>query len=40
MSLYETIIDYSDDVFRNIPSIKPSQDLFDDLTLSLGLLAG
>ena len=30
--LYETIIDYSDDVFRNIPSIKPSQDLFDDLS--------
>lgn len=32
MSLYETIIDYSEDVFRNIPSVKPSQDLFDDLS--------
>lgn len=32
MSLYETIIDYSNDVFRNIPSVKPSQNLFDDLS--------
>ncbi|RUR12959.1 RES family NAD+ phosphorylase [Legionella sp. km772] len=32
MSLYETIIDYSQDVFRNIPSVKPSQNLFDDLS--------
>lgn len=32
MSLYETIIDYSEDVFRNIPSVRPSQNLFDDLS--------
>lgn len=32
MSLYETIMDYSKDVFRNIPSIKPTQHLFDDLS--------
>lgn len=32
MSLYETIIDYSNDVFRNIPSVKPTQNLFDDLS--------
>lgn len=32
MSLYETILDYSNDVFRNIPSIKPTQNLFDDLS--------
>lgn len=32
MSLYETILDYSKDVFRNIPSIKPTQNLFDDLS--------
>ncbi|WP_419418421.1 RES family NAD+ phosphorylase [Legionella sp. D16C41] len=32
MSLFETIIDYSEDVFRNIPSVRPSQDLFDDLS--------
>lgn len=32
MSLYQTITDYSKDVFRNIPSVKPTQDLFDDLS--------
>ena len=32
MSLYETILDYSKDVFRNIPSIQPTQNLFDDLS--------
>jgi len=32
MSLYETVIDYSNDVFRNIPTIKPTQNLFDDLS--------
>ncbi|MGQ3887564.1 RES family NAD+ phosphorylase [Legionella sp. CNM-1927-20] len=32
MSLFEIIIDYSEDVFRNIPSVRPTQDLFDDLS--------
>lgn len=32
MSLYETVIDYSNDVFRNISTIKPTQHLFDDLS--------
>ncbi|WP_131783375.1 RES family NAD+ phosphorylase [Legionella gresilensis] len=32
MSLFAVIVDYSEDVFRNIPSIKPTQNLFDDLS--------
>jgi hypothetical protein len=32
MSLFEIIVDYSADLYRNIPSVKPSQDLFDDLS--------
>ncbi|QMT59056.1 MULTISPECIES: RES family NAD+ phosphorylase [unclassified Legionella] len=32
MSLFDTVRDYSQDVFRNIRGIKVSQDLFDDLS--------
>ncbi|STX51493.1 RES domain-containing protein [Legionella busanensis] len=32
MSLFAVIVDYSEDVFRNIRSVKPSQNLFDDLS--------
>lgn len=32
MPLYETIVEYSDDLFRNISSVKPTQNLFDDLS--------
>lgn len=32
MSLFETINEYTQDVFRNIPSVRPAQDLFDDLS--------
>lgn len=32
MLLFDTVRDYSQDVFRNIRSIKKSQDLFDDLS--------
>ncbi|MDX2346691.1 MAG: RES family NAD+ phosphorylase [Legionella sp.] len=32
MHLFEVISDYENDVFRNIPSIKPAQDLFYDLS--------
>lgn len=32
MSLFDTIRDYRQDVFRNIRTIKVSQDLFDDLS--------
>ncbi|MDF1757109.1 MAG: RES family NAD+ phosphorylase [Legionellaceae bacterium] len=32
MTLFDTAIDYSKDVFRNIRSIKKSQNLFDDLS--------
>ena len=31
-SLFEKVRDFNDDVFRNIVSLRESQDLFDDLT--------
>ena len=31
MPLFEIINEYTQDVFRNIPSVRPTQDLFDDL---------
>lgn len=32
MLLFDTIVDYEKDIYRNIASIKKSQDLFDDLS--------
>ena len=32
MPLFEIINEYTQDVFRNIPSVRPTQDLFDDLS--------
>ncbi|WP_392538809.1 RES family NAD+ phosphorylase [Legionella sp. 227] len=32
MSLFDTVREYSQDIFRNIRGIKVSQDLFDDLS--------
>ena len=32
MSLFDSVKEYADDVFRNIRGIKISQDLFDDLS--------
>src|SRR5690242_2267971 len=35
-ALFDKVRDFNDDVFRNIVSLRESQDLFDDLTVDEG----